>query len=88
MLYNLNTKLMNEPDSYIVSMRLAQLVDHYGGTRVLAAFLSVDKRGFTNVRLSKSPSIHIQNLMNTYGKKFVSNLYNSIYSLDNTKKAV
>jgi hypothetical protein len=87
-MYQIKTQLMNEPDSYVISMRLAQLVNHYGGTRVLAAFLSVDKRGFTNVRLSKSPSIHIQNLMNTYGKELVNNLYNSIYSLDNVKKVV
>ena len=85
----LNTKLMNEPDSYVVSMRLAQLVDHYGGTRVASSFIALSKLATHNVpHPAKSPSIHIQNLMNTYGKELVNNLYNSIYSLDNTKKVV
>jgi hypothetical protein len=87
-MYQIKTQLMNEPDSYVVSMRLAQLVNHYGGTRVASSFIALDKREASSIHPAKSPTLHIQNLMNTYGKEFVSNLYNSIYSLDNTKRVV
>lgn len=86
----LSTPLMNEPISYIISLRLSALVGHYSDTQVLASISRLkSKRKLKTVPHPKdSPTIHLINLCETYGHKTVIELYESIFVLDNTKKVV
>lgn len=72
------------PISYIISNRLVQLQQEYGGVILLSAVLKCKKNN--NIDPKNWCQIHIINLMETYGKTTVSNLYDSIYSLDFIKK--
>lgn len=75
-------KLMNEVPDYVISLRLAQLQKHYGSTRLLAGVSALEKPRSQMPHPSKSPTIHLHNLCQTYGKENVISLYYSIYKLD------
>lgn len=74
------------PVSYIILMRLRELQSCYGGSRLLAAVLAVQANMIRNFNPRQSPSVHLSNLIETYGRDMVLNIYNQTYNLKNTKK--
>lgn len=79
-------KLNQELPDYVISLRLAQLQQYYGGTRLLAGILALSKKRTNLGHPKDSPSVHLQNLCQTYGKESVISIYYSIYKLDNVSK--
>lgn len=79
-------KLMNELPDYVISLRLAQLQQYYGSTRLLAGILALEKTRINLGHPKDSPSVHLQNLCQTYGKSSVINIYYSIYKLDKSTR--
>lgn len=73
------------PISYIISIHLSQLQAQFGGMALASAIIRSKRKV---PKTSNWLDIHISNLNITYGQDTVSNLYTSLYTLDNNKKAV
>lgn len=76
-----------EPVSAIISMRLVQVQQTYGGTALLAGITRMKRQGkpsrFDKTDIQYWTDLHLFNLVQTYGQSKVNEVYNMIYSLNN-----
>lgn len=83
---------LNQPVSAIISSRLVELQQIYGGVSVLGAITRIQRKGYkSSIFIKKSQywtDVHINNLCEAYGRSKVIEVYNMIYSLNNEKQSV
>lgn len=81
-----------EPLSAIISLRLVQVQQSYGGTALLGAITRIQSKAkrtaFNKQDIQYWTDLHISNLVQTYGQSKVIEVYNLIFKLDNSRKAV
>lgn len=73
----------NTPLSAIISNRLVDLQQTYGGTALLGAITRIQRKPskFDKNDIQYWVDLHISNLVQTYGLDKVKEVYNMIYSL-------
>lgn len=68
----------NNPESYIISQRLVQLQQFYGGIELASSIVRSKRK---SKKCTKQIDRHVINLCETYGYNCVDNIYELIFTL-------